>query len=144
MRTFLLKNDRSSTLRLLGTFYGAVATLCLSDATAANLLFYYWPNLMQHFRRGSNFEANFGPTWIPPTCQNPECNSNSGMPGEAIKVCLDHTISLAHHPEVPPPSFYCNDCYTTLIRKSNSAKVHELFEDIVHPVSRNGNSNTCC
>ena len=115
-----------------------------AKAPAANLLFYYWPNLMQHFRRGSNFEANFGPTWIPPTCQNPECNSNSGMPGEAIKVCLDHTISLAHHPEVPPPSFYCNDCYTTLIRKSNSAKVHELFEDIVHPVSRNGNSNTCC
>ena len=65
---------------------------------------------------------------------NPACNGGQSPPADAMKVCLDHTVSLSHHPDVPPPSFYCNDCYNALIRKSNSAKAHELYEDIHHPI----------
>ena len=85
---------------------------------AANLLFYYWPNLnpTHYDRRTVLTKFNSSPTWTPPICQNPECTSgNAGAPGEAVKVCLDHTISLAHKPEIPPPSFCCNDCYTQLV-----------------------------
>ena len=85
---------------------------------AANLLFYYWPSLnpTHYDRRTVLTKFNSSPTWTPPICQNPECISgNAGAPGEAVKVCLDHTISLAHKPEIPPPSFCCNDCYTQLV-----------------------------
>ena len=72
------------------------------------------------------------PTWKPPACSNPSCSGNGSA--DAMKICLDHSVSLSHHPDVPPPSFYCNDCYNALIRKSNSAKAHEMYEDIIHPI----------
>ena len=55
---------------------------------AANLLFYYWPNLnpTHYDRRTVLSKFNSSPTWTPPSCQNPECTSNSGSPGEAVKV----------------------------------------------------------
>ena len=101
---------------------------------AANLLFYYWPSLnpTHYDRKNILSKFNNSPTWKPPQCSNPNCNGNGNS--DAMKICLDHTVSLNHHPDVPPPSFYCNDCYNGLIRKSNSAKAHEMYEDIIHPI----------
>jgi hypothetical protein len=106
-------------------------------APAANLLFYYWPSLnpTHYDRRNVLSKFNSSPTWSPPICSNPGCTVNSGAPADAVKICLDHTVSLSHLPDHPPPSFYCNDCYLLLIRKSNSAKAPEFYEDINHPVT---------
>ena len=91
----------------------------------------------------------------------------------AVKMCLDHTISLckildltvtlsniskgdfelvcfyhllpnvnsistfiftAHHPDRPPPSFYCYDCYSKMIKEGRADP--EMFEDINHPISQ--------
>ncbi len=102
-------------------------------APAANLLFYYWPTLNPTLLDRKNVLSKFNssPTWSPPRCCNPECNTGK----DAVKICLDHTVALLHRPDVPPPSFYCNKCYLLLVRKSNSAKAHEFFEDINHPVT---------
>ena len=43
-------------------------------------------------------------------------------------------ILIAHHPDRPPPSFYCNDCYSKLIKEGQADP--EMFEDINHPISQ--------
>ena len=105
---------------------------------AANLLFYYWPSLnpTAYDRRTILSKYNTSSTWKPPACYNPSCNgiTNHGTANDAVKICLDHSVSLAHHPDIPPPSFYCNECYIVLIRKSNNAKAPEFYEDIHHPI----------
>ena len=40
----------------------------------------------------------------------------------------------AHHPDRPPPSFYCHDCYSKLIKEGRADP--EMFEDINHPIEQ--------
>jgi hypothetical protein len=40
----------------------------------------------------------------------------------------------AHHPDRPPPSFYCHDCYSKMIKEGRADP--EMFEDINHPIEQ--------
>ena len=51
-----------------------------------------------------------------------------------IKSNCNCFILIAHHPDRPPPSFYCNDCYSKLIKEGQADP--EMFEDINHPISQ--------
>ena len=55
-------------------------------------------------------------------------------PEAAVKICFDHAISLAHHPDRPPPSFYCSECASKLIRDQGIDP--KMFEDINHPIDQ--------
>ena len=40
-------------------------------------------------------------------CSAPDCAGKGAAP--AIMMCLDHSICMQHHPDRPPPAFYCRE-----------------------------------
>ena len=94
---------------------------------AANLLFYFWPGLnpTHYDRRTVLGKFNNGDTWNPPNCCTQGCEN------KAVKMCLEHSVSLSRNPEYPPISFFCGDCYMSLDKDRN---LMELYRDINHPI----------
>ncbi|CAB4070119.1 UNC79 [Lepeophtheirus salmonis] len=101
-----------------------------SRIPAANLLFYYWPSLnpTHYDRRNALGKFNTGETWTPPPCCYKDCpgmvgKGNNGNnpnhhhlqhPNDAVKVCLDHSVSLFLFPDRPPISYFCHECFVTV------------------------------
>ncbi len=65
-------------------------------------------------------------------CSAPECSGKGSAP--AVKMCLDHSICMSHHPDRPPPGFYCRDCFLTIQRLIDGRDVAPMFVDISHPM----------
>ena len=63
----------------------------------------------------------------PPVCSAPDCAGKGSAP--AIMMCLDHSICMQHHPDRPPPAFYCRDCFLTMQR------LNERLDDNLFRVS---------
>ena len=102
----------------------------------ANLLFYYWPSLnptLYDLKAVIN-KFNSCDSWVPPLCCAPECAGKGSA--LAVKMCLDHTICMAHHPDKPPPGFYCRDCFLTIQRLIDGRDVSPMFQDINHPMQQ--------
>nr|XP_040575380.1 protein unc-79 homolog [Lepeophtheirus salmonis] len=127
-----------------------------SRIPAANLLFYYWPSLnpTHYDRRNALGKFNTGETWTPPPCCYKDCpgmvgKGNNGNnpnhhhlqhPNDAVKVCLDHSVSLFLFPDRPPISYFCHECFVTvskkLLSKSELNAISTLFVDINHPIKQ--------
>ena len=60
-------------------------------------------------------------------CSAPDCAGKGAAP--AIMMCLDHSICMQHHPDRPPPAFYCRDCFLTMQR------LNERLDDNLFMVS---------
>ena len=69
----------------------------------------------------------FVSTRTPPVCSAPDCAGKGSAP--AIMMCLDHSICMQHHPDRPPPAFYCRDCFLTMQR------LNERLDDNLFRVS---------
>nr|XP_045612898.1 protein unc-79 homolog isoform X4 [Procambarus clarkii] len=96
---------------------------------AANLLFYYWPNLNPtlYDRRGIHIKFS---GWKPLLCQIEECDGDGT--NEAVKVCLDHAVCLGACPDNPPPLYLCIDCVEDIKREHSTVE----FFDILMPMAQ--------
>lgn len=105
----------------------------VAKVAAANLLFYYWPQLnptpAERKDIGDKFSAEA--TWIPAICSNPRCAASE--PCEATKMCLDHCIPLTQRSDLPPPAFYCSDCADKFALARPKTDL-PLFEDVNLPI----------
>lgn len=128
-------------------------------ASAAKLLFYYWPsfnpNLFDrravlvkfasepfsrylayqqprtHEWNQRKFEFHWSTDDLAPfVCQRDSC-PNAGN-AEAGKVCYDHRISITFATETPPPMYLCIECANEIHR----AHPNQLFYDILHPMQQ--------
>nr|XP_018900718.1 PREDICTED: protein unc-79 homolog isoform X2 [Bemisia tabaci] len=99
-------------------------------ASAAKLLFYYWPTF-----NSSLFERKGAPPrvtndWTPFACQRDQC-PNVGT-AEAAKVCFDHCISITYSSDTPPPLYLCIECANEIHREHPN----QMFYDILHPMQQ--------
>lgn len=126
-------------------------------ASAAKLLFYYWPSfnpnlfdrravLMKFasaFPHGvliislkpssgkiQNMNLTYADDLAPFVCQRDSC-PNAGN-AEAGKVCYDHRISITFATETPPPMYLCIECANEIHR----AHPNQMFYDILHPMQQ--------
>ncbi|XP_056021737.1 protein unc-79 homolog isoform X2 [Ostrea edulis] len=95
-------------------------------APAANLLFYYWPQLNPALtdRRGIHYKYT---AWPPVLCQRQGCVNSGNC--QAVKMCLNPALAI-HSGDKPPPLYICSDCADEL-RKEHS----EYITDILLPMS---------
>ncbi|XP_071164350.1 protein unc-79 homolog isoform X1 [Mytilus edulis] len=95
-------------------------------APAANLLFYYWPQLNPALsdRRGIHYKYI---AWPPVLCQRRGCVNNGNC--QAVKMCLNPALAI-HSGDKPPPLYICSDC-ADVLRKDHS----EYMTDILLPMS---------
>ncbi|XP_069937362.1 protein unc-79 homolog isoform X2 [Cherax quadricarinatus] len=100
-----------------------------SRPPAANLLFYYWPNLNPtlYDRRGVHIKFS---GWKPLVCQIEECDGDGTS--EAVKVCHDHAVCLGACPDNPPPLYICIDCVEDIKREHSTVE----FFDILMPMAQ--------
>eukprot|EP00094_Tigriopus_californicus_P000131 TCALIF_00127-PA protein Name:"Similar to UNC79 Protein unc-79 homolog (Homo sapiens)" AED:0.02 eAED:0.04 QI:0/0/0/0.66/0.5/0.33/3/0/2591 len=107
-----------------------------SRMNAVNLLFYYWPSLNPtlYDLKAIIHKFNNSETWSPPFCSAPDC-AGKGQ-ALAVNICLDHTICLSHHPDRPPPAFYCRDCFLTIQRLVDRKDIAPMFQEINHPLQQ--------
>lgn len=124
-----------------------------SRASAAKLLFYYWPtfnaNLFDRKNLICKFAGKLLMKWtiisragwasgncvglLDPTpfvCQRDEC-PNSGN-AEAAKVCYNHSIALTYSTDIPPPLYLCIECANEIHREHPN----QLFFDVLHPMQQ--------
>ncbi|KAJ8308209.1 hypothetical protein KUTeg_013083 [Tegillarca granosa] len=108
-------------------------------APAANLLFYYWPQLNPALtdRRGIHYKYT---AWPPVLCQWKDCVNSGNC--QAVKMCLNPALAIhsgdkghsadkdKDKPDKPPPLYICSDC-ADILRKDNS----EYMTDILLPMS---------
>uniref|UniRef100_A0AAR5PWG4 Protein unc-79 homolog n=1 Tax=Dendroctonus ponderosae TaxID=77166 RepID=A0AAR5PWG4_DENPD len=100
-----------------------------SRASAAKLLFYYWPTFNANLFDRKNLICKFAdPT--PFVCQRDEC-PNSGN-AEAAKVCYNHSIALTYSTDIPPPLYLCIECANEIHREHPN----QLFFDVLHPMQQ--------
>ncbi|KAL1492637.1 hypothetical protein ABEB36_010867 [Hypothenemus hampei] len=98
-------------------------------ASAAKLLFYYWPTFNANLFDRKNLICKFAdPT--PFVCRRNEC-PNSGN-AEAAKVCYSHKIAIKYSSDVPPPLYLCIECANEIHRDNPN----ERFFDILHPMQQ--------
>lgn len=126
-------------------------------ASAAKLLFYYWPSfnpnlfdrravlmkfasafphavliisLKLSFDKIQNMNLTYADDLAPFVCQRDSC-PNAGN-AEAGKVCYDHRISITFATETPPPMYLCIECANEIHR----AHPNQMFYDILHPMQQ--------
>lgn len=126
-------------------------------ASAAKLLFYYWPSfnpnlfdrravlmkfasafphgvliisLKPSFGKIQNMNLTYADDLAPFVCQRDSC-PNAGN-AEAGKVCYDHRISITFATETPPPMYLCIECANEIHR----AHPNQMFYDILHPMQQ--------
>ncbi|XP_039288508.1 protein unc-79 homolog isoform X2 [Nilaparvata lugens] len=99
-------------------------------ASAAKLLFYYWPTFNSSLFERKGVPPKFTTDWTPFTCQRDTCTSG-GM-AEAAKVCYDHCISITYAAESPPPLYLCIECANEIHRDHPN----QQFHDILHPMQQ--------
>lgn len=126
-------------------------------ASAAKLLFYYWPSfnpnlfdrraVLVKFASASkilkisnrislilySIKLNFtriADDLAPFVCQRDSC-PNAGN-AEAGKVCYDHRISITFASETPPPMYLCIECANEIHR----SHPNQMFYDILHPMQQ--------
>ncbi|XP_050313784.1 protein unc-79 homolog isoform X3 [Anthonomus grandis grandis] len=98
-------------------------------ASAAKLLFYYWPTFNANLFDRKNLICKFADS-TPFGCQRDEC-PNSGN-AEAAKVCYDHCIAIAYSTDIPPPLYLCIECANEIHREHPNQR----FFDILHPMQQ--------
>uniref|UniRef100_A0A8D8RWG0 Protein unc-79 homolog n=1 Tax=Cacopsylla melanoneura TaxID=428564 RepID=A0A8D8RWG0_9HEMI len=111
--------------------YGTFA----ARASAAKLLFYYWPtfNSTLFERRGA--PPRFTNDWVPFVCQREMCCQGNGRPkssAEAAKVCFDPCVSITFATNKPPPLYLCIECANEIHREHPN----QVFHDILHPLQQ--------
>ncbi|CAI9733136.1 QUALITY PROTEIN: unc-79 homolog [Octopus vulgaris] len=95
-------------------------------APAANLLFYYWPQLNPSHSERRGIHYKYQP-WPRVLCQRENC-VNSGK-CQAVKMCPNPALAIQSR-DKPPPLYVCSDCAEPLQR------VHdEYMVDILLPMS---------
>ncbi|KAF7267135.1 hypothetical protein GWI33_019628 [Rhynchophorus ferrugineus] len=100
-----------------------------SRASAAKLLFYYWPTFNANLFDRKNLICKFAdPT--PFVCQRDKC-PNSGN-AEAAKVCYDHCIATTFSTDIPPPLYLCIECANEIHREHPN----QSFFDVLHPMQQ--------
>ncbi|XP_024081973.1 protein unc-79 homolog isoform X2 [Cimex lectularius] len=98
-------------------------------ASAAKLLFYYWPTFNSSLFERKAIPPKFT-SWVPFLCQRDMC-PNSGA-AEAAKVCYDHCISITFATDSPPPLYLCIECANEIHREHPN----QMFYDILHPMQQ--------
>ena len=68
-------------------------------------------------------------------CQLEECDREGSW--DAIKMCLDHSVSLGACPESPPPLYLCGDCSSHITSQHSAI----TFTDMLLPMAQV--SSTC-
>ncbi|XP_063983209.1 protein unc-79 homolog isoform X2 [Diachasmimorpha longicaudata] len=101
-----------------------------AKASAAKLLFYYWPTFNQNLFDRRAVLMKIANDLAPFVCQRNSC-PNSGN-AEAGKVCYDHRISITFATESPPPLYLCIECANEIHRGCPN----ETFYDILHPMQQ--------
>ncbi|CAH1121159.1 unnamed protein product [Ceutorhynchus assimilis] len=96
-----------------------------SRASAAKLLFYYWPTFNANLFDRKNLICKFAEP-NPFVCQRDEC-PNSGN-AEAAKVCYDHCIAIQFSTDIPPPLYLCIECANEIHREHPNQR----FFDVLH------------
>ncbi|KAF7993840.1 hypothetical protein HCN44_011109 [Aphidius gifuensis] len=99
-------------------------------ASAAKLLFYYWPTFNQNLFDRRAVLMKFSNDLTPFICQRDTC-PNAGN-AEAGKVCYDHRISITYAAELPPPLYLCIECANEIHREHPN----QIFHDILHPMQQ--------
>ncbi|XP_043278465.1 protein unc-79 homolog isoform X2 [Venturia canescens] len=99
-------------------------------ASAAKLLFYYWPTFNQNLFDRRAVLVKFANDLTPFVCQRDSC-PNAGN-AEAGKVCYDHRISITFAAESPPPLYLCIECANEIHREHPN----QMFNDILHPMQQ--------
>ncbi|XP_052767692.1 protein unc-79 homolog [Mya arenaria] len=103
-------------------------------APAANLLFYYWPQLNPSLsdRRGMHYKYS---AWPPVLCQREGC-VNTGK-CQAVEMCLNPSIQSR---EKPPPLYLCSDC-AEILKKDHSDYMMEILLPMSHVATKCENKN---
>ncbi|XP_038110168.1 protein unc-79 homolog isoform X5 [Culex quinquefasciatus] len=101
-----------------------------SRASAAKLLFYYWPAFDPNLFDRKGLLCKFTNNLVPFVCQRESC-PNAGN-AEAVKVCYDHCISILYAVDSPPPLYLCIECANEIHRDHPDL----LFGDILHPMQQ--------
>ncbi|XP_068085270.1 protein unc-79 homolog [Anabrus simplex] len=99
-------------------------------ASAAKLLFYYWPTFNPNLFDRRTVLQKFATDLVPFVCQRDMC-PNSGN-AEAAKVCFDHCISIKFANDSPPPLYLCIECANEIHREHPN----QMFFDILHPMQQ--------
>ncbi|XP_032682267.1 protein unc-79 homolog isoform X3 [Odontomachus brunneus] len=99
-------------------------------ASAAKLLFYYWPSFNPNLFDRRAVLVKFANDLTPFVCQRDSC-PNAGN-AEAGKVCYDHRISITFATESPPPLYLCIECANEIHREHPN----QMFYDILHPMQQ--------
>ncbi|XP_015191031.1 PREDICTED: protein unc-79 homolog isoform X6 [Polistes dominula] len=99
-------------------------------ASAAKLLFYYWPSFNPNLFDRRAVLVKFANDLSPFVCQRDSC-PNAGN-AEAGKVCYDHKISITFATESPPPLYLCIECANEIHREHPN----QMFYDILHPMQQ--------
>ncbi|XP_076235457.1 UNC-79 domain-containing protein [Calliopsis andreniformis] len=99
-------------------------------ASAAKLLFYYWPSFNPNLFDRRAVLMKFANDLAPFVCQRDSC-PNAGN-AEAGKVCYDHKISITFATETPPPLYLCIECANEIHRDHPN----QMFYDILHPMQQ--------
>ncbi|CAK9822552.1 Protein unc-79 homolog [Anthophora retusa] len=99
-------------------------------ASAAKLLFYYWPSFNPNLFDRRAVLVKFANDLAPFVCQRDSC-PNAGN-AEAGKVCYDHRISITFATETPPPLYLCIECANEIHREHPN----QMFYDILHPMQQ--------
>ncbi|XP_011871476.1 PREDICTED: protein unc-79 homolog [Vollenhovia emeryi] len=99
-------------------------------ASAAKLLFYYWPSFNPNLFDRRAVLVKFANDFTPFVCQRDSC-PNAGN-AEAAKVCYNHHISITYAVECPPPLYLCIECANEIHRDHPN----QMFCDILHPMQQ--------
>ncbi|XP_076392325.1 UNC-79 domain-containing protein isoform X2 [Megachile rotundata] len=99
-------------------------------ASAAKLLFYYWPSFNPNLFDRRAVLMKFANDLTPFVCQRDTC-PNAGN-AEAGKVCYDHRISITFATDTPPPLYLCIECANEIHREHPN----QMFYDILHPMQQ--------
>ncbi|XP_046744184.1 protein unc-79 homolog isoform X3 [Diprion similis] len=99
-------------------------------ASAAKLLFYYWPTFNANLFDRRAVLMKFTNDLTPFVCQRDMC-PNAGN-AEAGKVCYDHYISITFATDSPPPLYLCIECANEIHREHPN----QMFYDILHPMQQ--------
>ncbi|XP_049279350.1 protein unc-79 homolog isoform X2 [Anopheles funestus] len=102
----------------------------MSRASAAKLLFYYWPAFDPNLFDRKGLLCKFTNDLVPFVCQRESC-PNAGN-AEAVKVCYDHCISILYASDAPPPLYLCIECANEIHRDHRNL----TFGDILHPMQQ--------
>lgn len=102
--------------------HGTVKARC----PAIELLFQYWPELNPS-PLDRKFLSEKHVSWSPLPCEHVNCASS--MSKEAVKMVVDHTISIGSG-DRPPPLLVCIECADSIHKEGG----HKSLQDILLPL----------